>query len=59
MEKSREQRLIDMCFSIGLVIGETKLKTNEEKANWIAEQLKANGFETVPCGMSWGILKDS
>ena len=66
---NNEQKLIDLCFSIGLLISDTKgkdregneitlyKKSNEEKAEWIARQLRACGFDTVPRGMSWGVLK--
>jgi hypothetical protein len=68
MPTKREQVLVDLCFAIGLMISTpgigrdnkpydlTKL-TNEQKAKWIAEQLRACGFDTHPVGMSWGVLK--
>jgi len=60
--KSRIQRLIDICFEIGLVISDPKLdlykKTNDEKGEWIANQLRQCGFDTDPCGASWGVLKE-
>ena len=31
--------------------------TREEYGAWIAEQLRLCGFDTFPCGMSWGVLK--
>jgi hypothetical protein len=59
---NREQKLIDLIFEIGLMISDPKIglteKPIEEKAAWIAKQLKACGFETTPCGASWGVLKN-
>ena len=61
-EKERRvaQKLINICFSIGLVISDDRNgminKTNEEKAEWIAEELRGCGFDTHPCGASWGVL---
>lgn len=69
--KSREQKLIDIMFQIGLMIhspcnreGTDDAKnwfataTEEDVANWIAENLRACGFDTEPIGMSWGVLKN-
>jgi len=28
-----------------------------DQANWVAEQLRGCGFDTTPCGSSWGVLK--
>ena len=33
-------------------------KNNEEICKWIRDQLKQCGFETVPLGSSWGVLKE-
>ena len=67
--RSREQHLIDLIFEISLLISDTRgrtrsghknklyKKTTKEKATWIAEQLRACGFATYPCGGSWGVLK--
>ncbi len=56
------QKLIDIMFEIGLTINQKRRwfedMTNEEVAEWIAKQLKDNGFDTTPVGMSWGILKE-
>lgn len=65
MERKNEQKLIDIMFQIGLTIHNNKWfkdKTDEEVANWIAEQLRKTGFDTIPMGSSWGVLykqKDS
>ena len=56
-----KQKLVDICFQIGLVIKDSKAlqeRSNEYVAAWIAQQLKECGFETRPCGMSWGVLED-
>lgn len=63
-----EQKLIDLCFQIGLMLStpgkdrgdipyDMTVWDLEEKAEWIAEQLRLNGFDTEPCGASWGVLK--
>lgn len=31
--------------------------TIEQRAEWVANQLRGCGFDTHPCGASWGILK--
>ena len=60
---SREQKLVDLCFEMVLAVTSKahadafKVKTNEEKAEWVAKTLKECGFETTPCGASWGVLK--
>lgn len=33
-------------------------KNNEEVCEWIRSQLKQCGFETIPLGSSWGVLKE-
>lgn len=58
--ENNEQKLIDLTFSIGLTISKDLWfigKTDEQIAEWIADQLKKCGFETTPCGASWGVLK--
>ena len=69
MNRKTDQEWIDICFSLVLtattqhpdVSDEFKKKMqsddNDFKANWVAEQLKHIGFDTEPCGMSWGVLK--
>lgn len=65
---TREQRLVDLCFSIALMLSDTNGRDREgkkltlykwpqeKKAAWIAEQLRACGFPTQPCGASHGVL---
>lgn len=57
--ESREQKLIDICFAIGLAVrADKKLQSlsQEELAEWIAKQLRESGFPTTPQGASWGVL---
>lgn len=67
-DKEKLQKLIDLCFEIGLTISDTgkdrggndialHKKSSEEKARWIAQQLRLCGFDTEPVGSSWGVLK--
>jgi hypothetical protein len=59
---SKEQKLIDICFSlVACAIDYSDYwegKSIEEKMLWVSNQLKICGFETIPAGSSWGILKD-
>lgn len=52
---SESQRLIDLTFAIALQDCDTYAQV-ERKAAWVARQLRANGFDTQPMGMSWGVL---
>lgn len=47
------QKLIDICFLCGLTSFSGSM---QEKAEWIARQLRLCGFDTKPVGASWGIL---
>jgi hypothetical protein len=66
-EHAIRQELVNLCFDIGLMIstpGDGKdgkpydltKWTQEEKAEWIAKQLRGCGFNTKPVGSSWGVL---
>ena len=60
--KSNEQKLIDIMFQIALIIHNHPYfqnKNNEEVCKWIRDQLNKSGFETIPLGSSWGILKEN
>ena len=59
MKRSKEQQLIDIMFEVAIrmQMGDAKFETREECADWVTKNLKAKGFDTEPCGMSWGILK--
>ena len=57
----REQKLVDLCFETVLTAtGPSarwfKNKTTEQRAAWVAEQLRGCGFPTSPCGGKWGVL---
>jgi hypothetical protein len=63
MSARREQQLVDICFTCVLTVldpeyveGFAKM-TQEEKAAWVARQLRSCGFDTEPVGASWGVLK--
>ena len=59
---NREQKLIDICFEIAMSMhnhkGYFKTANREEVAEWVADQLRESGFDTAPCGASWGVLKE-
>jgi len=61
MNENREQELVDFCFSIVLTALDHykyfENKSEDERAQWIAEKLRDYGFETERIGISWGILK--
>lgn len=61
MSRSNEQQLVDIAFQIALTMHEHrkhfKKMTREEIAGWVSDQLRGCGFDTTPCGMSWGVLK--
>lgn len=57
---SKEQQLIDIMFQVALTMRNNSWfvgKSQEEVAEWVQKQLKDCGFETEPCGASWGVLK--
>ena len=57
--RSPEQKLVDIMFEVAIVSAKhLHGKTNEEIATWVAKQLRDCGFDTEPCGASWGILKE-
>jgi len=52
-----EQKLVDIMFEIAFLSAEHfNGKSREDIATWVAGQLADMGFETTPCGASWGIL---
>lgn len=54
---SREQKLIDIIFEIGIMAPKVmKDRTREEIAEWIQYNLAECGFKTMPRGASWGVL---
>lgn len=61
MKENREQILVDLMFQLVLTSSENEFfsgKLSREKAEWVAEQLRSHGFDTKPCGASWGVLKE-
>jgi len=57
----REQQLIDICFEVAMraYACPRQFTNGGALAKWIADQLRKSGFDTVPVGMSWGVLKRS
>ena len=58
-EVSDRQKLVNICFEVAMTVRDNnKLKgmSNEDLCTWVAGQLKACGFETIPVGCSWGML---
>lgn len=57
-----KQNIINITFQIAFEINNNqayfKDKSQEEVAEWVAEQLRKCGYDTVPMGLSWGVLKD-
>ena len=67
-ERSKEQQLIDIMFQVAqhsavYFCNETPdwkdyyRNTQEKHMEWVADQLRQCGFDTVPMGSSWGVLK--
>jgi len=60
----REQKLIDACFQLVLTSHRPEYNKHfqslsmERKAAWVAGQLRELGFDTAPCGASWGVLNE-
>ena len=64
MNQSKEQQLVDICFqliSTSWMEPKTRRKFvkmgHEKRMEWVAKQLRLCGFDTEPCGCSWGVLK--
>ena len=67
-DRSPEQRLIDIMFEIAQVSAtyfgcsdgrQYRSEKREEHMQWVADQLRENGFDTEPRGLSWGVLKSN
>lgn len=62
-DRSSEQKLIDITFSVAMMMHDPKFRDHfanlarEQLAEWVASQLRGCGFDTFPCGASWGVLK--
>ena len=62
-----DQELVDVIFAIasrsatwgrGFDHETYDTKDREEHMKWVADQLRYFGIDTIPVGMSWGVLKD-
>jgi hypothetical protein len=57
---TNEQKLIDIMFSVGIMIHEHRTvfegRSRKEIAEWIAKQLDECGFKTIQHGDSYGVL---
>lgn len=62
VERSKEQKLIDIMFEVSLCVNDWTKRdpkiTYEQINTWVANQLRQCGFDTFPCGASWGVLKN-
>ena len=60
--EGREQKLVDICFQIMMLVTSKEHSkhfsrmSNEQKAEWVRDQLQGCGFPTSPCGASWGVI---
>lgn len=60
MKTEREQKLVDLCFSLVYPQwNHMHPMKPEELMSWVADQLKQNGFPTTPVGSSWGVLEEN
>lgn len=59
---AREQKLVNILFQCVLTATDREhaktfaKMTVEQRATWVAEQLRGCGFDTQPIGASWGVL---
>lgn len=59
---SELQRLVDVTFAVTALISDPQYReffdklTQEQRMAWVAQQLRDCGFDTAPCGSSWGVL---
>jgi hypothetical protein len=60
---SNTQKLIDIAFEIALTMKQNiewvEKSSDEEIAQWVSKQLSQCGYQTIPLGASYGILKKS
>lgn len=58
---SNTQKLIDIAFEIALTMKKNRdwveKSTDEDILKWVSKQLLDCGYQTVPLGASYGILK--
>lgn len=64
IKRSREQKLIDIMFEIGIMTHSDTPEGDHLRgldrdtyAEWIRHNLKECGFPTILMGMSWGVLE--
>jgi hypothetical protein len=59
MNKTNDQELVNLCFSMVLAATDNKIfckRPRGERMAWVANQLRSMGYDTTPVGMSWGML---
>jgi hypothetical protein len=61
--QSQQQKLIDLMFELAIKAREWTTEfdyigSKKQTAHWVADILRECGFDTAPCGMSWGVLKN-
>ncbi len=60
--KNKEQQLIDIMFEVALTINNNidwfQNKSDEDVCAWVRRQLNLCGFDVVPIGSSWGVLRN-
>jgi hypothetical protein len=60
---SNTQKLIDIAFEIALTMKQNidwvEKSTDEDITQWVSKQLSECGYQTIPLGISYGILKKS
>lgn len=58
--KTSEQKLVDIAFQLvataGFNLDWFSKQTQEQRMEWVAQQLAGCGFHTTPVGASWGVL---
>lgn len=59
-ERTKEQRLVDIMFEMVLRATDDEVfckKSRDDRMKWVADKLRGCGFDTIPMGMSWGVLR--
>ena len=63
LPSSREQKLVDICFALVFTATDKRWRstfakwTQEQKAQWVAKELRECGIDTSPCGGLWGLIE--
>jgi hypothetical protein len=59
VDKSREQTLVNVIFEVTIRMqqGSLEFTSREQAVAYVADQLRKLGFDTYPCGISWGVLR--